>query len=95
MKYLTAFLLVLDVLVNVVLCFVGAVLTLDVSMAQGSWRHTLSARAGHMAEKHQPYFSWVAPAIDAVFGSGNCKAQWEREQAAGSVWAAFVASLTN
>jgi hypothetical protein len=92
MRYLLIPLLTLDVLVNVLLCALGSVLTLDASMVQGSWNHTLSARAGHMAQKQQPYFSWVAPLIDAIFGPGHCAEQMRREWIYGSVWAAWAAS---
>ncbi len=90
-KYLLLPLLALDVAANVLLCLVGAVFALDASMVSGSWRQTLSARAGHMAEKHQPYFSWPAKAIDAIFSAGHCMTQWRREQRYGGAWGAFLA----
>jgi hypothetical protein len=92
MKYLLLPPIGLDVLVNVVLCFVGAVLTLDVSMVQGSWKHTLSGRAGHMAQEGKPWGRFFAPLIDAIFGPGHCAEQMRREWIYGSVWAAWAAS---
>jgi hypothetical protein len=89
MKYAELPLLAVDVLGNIVLCVIGALFALDPSMLAGSWKQTLSARAGREAEKGQRYFGWTAKAIDALFGSGHCKAQWQREKDAGGVWAAW------
>lgn len=90
MKYLLFPLLVLDVAVNVLLCFVGAIFALDPSMFVGSWNHTLSARAGSEEAKHQRYFAWTAGFIDFLFGNGHCAAQWRTEQMCGSVWASWA-----
>jgi hypothetical protein len=89
MRYLKMVIVALDCAGNVLVCIVCAILTLDVSLLQDSWNTTLSAHAGRMAEKHQPYFWWTASAIDAVFGVDHCKNQLAREQASGGVWASF------
>jgi hypothetical protein len=90
MKYLKLALIVADVAVNVVLCLIGAICTLDASMVQDSYKHTLSARAGHMAAEGKPWGLFFAPLIDDIFGDGHCKAQWERESKFGSVWRALA-----
>lgn len=92
MRFILIPLIALDVLCNVLLSVVGAVLTFDPSMVIGSWNTTLSARAGHMAAKHQPYFWWVAGVIDFFFGQGHCAAQYRREAMYGSVWSALSAT---
>jgi hypothetical protein len=89
MRYILVPLVALDVLVNVVLCLIGAICTLDASMVQDSYKHTLSARAGHMAQEGKPWGLFFAPLIDDIFGDGHCKAQWERESKSGSVWASL------
>jgi hypothetical protein len=78
-KYLIAALLFLDCLLNMLL--------------GGSFHETLSARAHRMRVKPQPYFGWLADAIDALmfWQQDHCRQQFAREQLAGSVWKAWAA----
>lgn len=64
MKYLLLPLIALDVAINVVLCLIGAICTLDATMLRDSYKHTLSARAGHMAQEGKPWGKFFAPIID-------------------------------
>lgn len=91
---LVAILVFLDCAVNVLLCAVGALLSLDASMLAGSWRETLSAKAHRMRVKPQPYWWWLAGVIDTLFfwESDHCKGQAERERRAGGAWKALAAT---
>lgn len=89
MNYLMLPLIGIDVAGNVLLAAVSSVVSLDPSIVKDSWKHTLSAKAGSEQAKGQPYFSWVAPTIDKVFGPGHCARQYSKEQIHGSVWAAW------
>jgi hypothetical protein len=64
----------------------SALLTLDRVLnvlLGGSFSETLSARAHRMRVKPQPYWYWLADAIDAVFfwQPDHCRKQFEFEQA--------------
>jgi hypothetical protein len=77
MKYIEYPLIVLDVAVNVILL--------------GSRNETLSARAWRMYSEGKPWGLLWRPIIDGIFfwQPDHCRVQWERESAAGSVWASL------
>jgi hypothetical protein len=91
MKYLKLALIVADVAVNVVLCLIGAICTLDASMVQGSWNETLSARAYLMDSEGKPWGRIWRPFIDTLFfwQPQHCFVQFSRERLAGGVWKAM------
>jgi hypothetical protein len=88
MRYILVPLVALDVLVNVVLCLIGAICTLDASMVQGSWNETLSARAYLMDSEGKPWGKFFRPLIDRLFfwQPQHCFVQFSRERLAGGVW---------
>jgi hypothetical protein len=80
--------IVLDVAGNL-LCTWGSMFY---RTAQALWRargSTLSATA--WAVREHPVFGWTHRFIDGMpwFGAGHCRAQFEREQHFGGVWAAW------
>lgn len=79
MKYLLLPLLFIDCLIN--------------RLLQGSFNETLSARAHRIREIHQPYWYWVADAIDTLFfwSKDHCHKQWLDEQKYGGTWKAWLA----
>jgi hypothetical protein len=91
MRYLRFFLVAVDVLVNIILCAMSALVRRDASMLRSSWNETLSARAWRMEAAGKPYGGLWRPVIDALFfwQPGHCHAQWLRESAAGGVWKSF------
>ena len=58
----------------------------NVLLGGDAWE-TLSGRAYRMKLKRQPYWWWLADAIDALFfwQVDHCRVQYEREQAAALV----------
>jgi hypothetical protein len=91
MKYLKLALIVADVAVNVFLCLIGAICTLDASMLDQSWNTTLSARAWQMDSEGKPWGRLWRPVIDGIFfwQVQHCFVQFSRERLAGGVWASL------
>jgi hypothetical protein len=91
MRYILVPLVALDVLVNVVLCLIGAICTLDASMLDQSWNTTLSARAWQMDSEGKPWGRIWRPIIDTLFfwQPSHCFVQFSRERLAGGVWKAM------
>lgn len=55
----------------------------------GKLEETMSARAHRMRAKHQPYWWWLADAIDVLFGTlfrqmDHCHRCWRIEQSDGT-----------
>lgn len=58
-----------------------------------TFHSTLSAKAHDAARRQQRWWAWTEVAIDLLFflQPNHCRAQYERERAAGGVWRAWLA----
>lgn len=67
------------------------------ALLNGSPDETLSSRAWRMQVKHQPYWWWLASAINGIFfwQANHCRGAYTRERARGHLPEGFLADPTN